>query len=264
MSTFPRVTDEADREQHNAAVDANRPQVKNSRRTVGILQPGYLPWLGFFEQLYRSDVFVIYDDVQYEKGGWRNRNRIKAPNGVLWLTVPVLLKGKGLSLIKDVTINSSENWQKKHIKTITQNYQKAKYFEAYANPLFDILNRSYTYLIDLDLALIDWLREQLGITTPMLLASEIGISGTSERRLIDIIKFLEGDHFYEGSAGRNYLDLQLFEDAGISVTFQDYQHPRYQQLHGDFVSHLSIIDLLFNCGSQSQSILAGAGEGERT
>ena len=263
MSTFSRVTIEADREQHDAAEDANRPQGKNACRTVGILQPGYLPWLGFFEQLYRCDVFVVYDDVQYEKGGWRNRNRIKAPHGVLWLTVPVLLKGKGLPLIKDVTINSSENWQKKHIKTITQNYQKAKYFDTYADGLFDILNRSYTYLIDLDLALIHWLREQLGITTPMLLASEIGVFGSSGRRLIDIIKFLEGDHFYEGSAGRNYLDLRLFEEAGIAVTFQDYQHPRYHQLHGDFVSHLSIIDLLFNCGSQSQSILAEAGEGEK-
>jgi hypothetical protein len=108
-------------------------------KIVGILQPGYLPWLGFFEQLHRCDIFVIYDDVQFEKGSWRNRNRIKTPNGPQWLTVPVLLKGQGFPSIKDVAINQSIGWQKKHIKTITQNYSKAPFFDLYANGLL-ILN----------------------------------------------------------------------------------------------------------------------------
>ena len=98
---------------------------------VGILQPGYLPWLGFFEQMYRSDVFVLYDDVQYDKHGWRNRNRIKSPNGVQWLTVPVLIKGQGKPEIRDVRINKAERWQKKHIRTIEQNYRKAPFYDEY-------------------------------------------------------------------------------------------------------------------------------------
>ena len=224
-------------------------------RTVGILQPGYLPWLGFFEQVHRCDVFVLYDDVQFEKGSWRNRNRIKTPNGPQWLTVPVLVKGQGFPLIKDVVINSSVPWQKKHIKAITQNYSKAPFFSDYAEGLFQILDRSWKSLIDLDLELIYWLVEQLGISTTMVLASGLGVPGSNVQRLINMIQSLGGNHFYEGSAGKNYIDVRLFEEAGISATFQEYDHPGYPQLHGDFISHLSVIDLLFNCGPESLDIL---------
>ena len=110
-------------------------------KTIGILQPGYLPWLGFFEQLYRCDVFVLYDDVQFEKGSWRNRNRIKTLNGPQWLTVPVVLKGEGFPLIKDVQINASVPWHKKHIKAIIQNYSKSPFLKLYADCLFEILSR---------------------------------------------------------------------------------------------------------------------------
>lgn len=226
-------------------------------RTVGILQPGYLPWLGFFEQLHRCDVFVLYDDVQFEKGGWRNRNRIKTPQGACWLTVPVLLKGRGLPAIREVAINTSEHWQDKHAKTIRQNYQKAPYFEHYADSLFEILRRPYTYLIDLDLALISWMQDQLGISTPVRLSSRLGVPGSHVQRLVDMILALGGTRFYEGSAGRDYIDVETFEKAGIAVTFQDYVHPRYPQLHGEFLSHLSAVDLLFNCGPRSLAVITG-------
>lgn len=226
-------------------------------KTVGILQPGYLPWLGFFEQLCRCHIFVLYDDVQFEKGSWRNRNRIKTPNGSQWLTVPVLSKGKNLPLIKDIIINSSVLWQKKHIKAITQNYTKAPFFKLYADVLFEILNRPWKYLIDLDLELIFWIVKELQISTPMVLSSELGVSGSNVNRLIGIIHALGGNHFYEGSAGRKYIDEGVFEAEGISVSFQDYHHPKYPQLNGSFISHLSIVDLLFNCGPQSLGILTG-------
>jgi hypothetical protein len=231
-------------------------------KTISILQPGFLPWLGFFEQIYRCHTFVLYDDVQFEKGSWRNRNRIKTPNGAQWLTVPVILKGQGFPAIREVVINTSVPWQKKLIKTITQNYSKAPFFNLYADGVFDILSRSWKYLIDLDLELIDWIVKQLRISTPLLLASHLGISGSHVQRLIDIIRSLQGNHLYEGSAGRNYIDEAVFEQAGISVTFQDYLHPEYPQLHGDFLSHLSIIDLLFNCGPESRGILIGANQEE--
>ncbi|NIM96501.1 MAG: hypothetical protein GTO24_00030 [candidate division Zixibacteria bacterium] len=226
-------------------------------RTVGILQPGYLPWLGFFEQLHRCDEFVLYDDVQFEKGSWRNRNRIKTPNGTQWLTVPVLLKGRDFPLIKDVVINPTMTWQKKHVKSIRQNYSNAPFFELYADGLFARLNQTWNYLIDLDLELIYWLAEQLNIFTPIRLASSLGIQGSGVQRLVDIIDAVNGSHFYEGSAGKNYIDVDVFEKNGISITFQDYNHPKYPQRYGDFISHLSIIDLLFNCGPESLNILTG-------
>lgn len=236
----------------------NKPRSVQNTRTVGILQPGYLPWLGFFEQVYRCDVFVLYDDVQFEKGGWRNRNRIKTSTGPQWLTVPVLLKGLDFPSIKDVIINSSVPWQKKHIKSIMQNYSKAPFFETYADGLFGILNRSWKYLVDLDIQLIHWVAKQLNIGTEIRLSSDLNITGSNVHRLIDIIHALNGNHFYEGSAGENYIDASIFERSGISVTFQDYKHPAYPQLHGNFLSHLSIIDLLFNCGSDSLKVLASS------
>jgi len=226
-------------------------------KTIGILQPGYLPWLGFFEQLHRSDVFVLYDDVQFEKGSWRNRNRIKGPKGPQWLTVPVLTKGLGLPVIKDVLINQSRHWQKKHTAAIRQSYSKAPYFKQYSEPIFHILNRPWKYLIDLDLELIGTLKERMGISTPVLLSSDLHIEGKGVERLIDIIRYLGGSRFYEGQAGKNYIEAELFEKEDIQVVFQDYQHPRYLQANGDFISHLSIIDLLFNCGPESLKILSG-------
>lgn len=226
-----------------------------SRKTVGILQPGYLPWLGFFEQVYRSDVFVLYDDVQFEKGSWRNRNRIKGAAGPIWLTVPVLLKGKTFPLIKDIKINSSVQWQKKHIRAITLNYAKSPFFGKYSESLFEIIDRPWKYLMDVDLALLYWLFEHLNLHKPIRLSSEIGIGGSRVQRLIDIILSLGGNCFYEGAAGKNYISVDTFEDAGIAVIFQQYEHPVYPQLYGTFVSHLSIIDLLFNCGPDSLGIL---------
>lgn len=224
------------------------PEINQKIKTIGILQPGYLPWLGFFEQLYRSDIFVVFDDVQFEKGSWRNRNRIKTPQGTIWLTVPVRSKGRGFPLIKDVEINNSVPWQKKHIKTIVQNYGKASFFQEYFAGLESILAQPYRYLIDLNMKLIFWMAEQLGISTTIKMASELGVPGKNVNRLIDMIQALGGNHFYEGAAGRNYIDAADFEEAGITLTFQDYQHPVYLQLYGEFISHLSAIDFLFNCG----------------
>lgn len=223
-------------------------------KTIGILQPGYLPWLGFFEQLWNCDVFVIYDDVQFEKGSWRNRNRIKTVDGIRWLTVPVCLGGQ-LPTIDQVRIGYGTFWQKKQVRTLTQNYKKATYFDLYADRLFLFINKRYTFLKDLLIEHISWINDCLNIRTPVYLSSDLQIPGKGTARLVEIVLALSGTHFYEGAAGRNYIEMSLFEKNGISVIFQEYTHPVYPQCFGSFEPYLSIIDLMFNCGPESLNIL---------
>lgn len=225
---------------------------------IGILQPGYLPWLGFFEQLYRSDVFVIYDDVQYDKGSWRNRNRIKTANGIQWLTVPVLLSHKDHPQICEVRIDNTAKWRKKHMEAIRQSYARAPYFARYFSIFQRTFEYSWEYLIDLDIHLISELVHALGLPErPIVRSSTLEIRGGRIDRLINICRHFDADTFYEGASGVNYIDPALFRENGIAVKFQDYRHPEYPQLYGDFVPYLSLIDLLFNCGDKSLDILIG-------
>lgn len=225
---------------------------------IGILQPGYLPWLGFFEQLFRSDIFIIYDDVQYDKNGWRNRNRIKTANGIQWLTVPVLLKYEDHPQICDVRIDNVVKWRKKHLETIRQSYARTPFFKDYFGIFEETFARDWEYLIDLDMYLIKTIAQALGIPDkPMIRSSSIGIHGGRIDRLISICKHFNADVFYEGASGINYIDPAVFLTEGISVQFQEYKHPTYPQLYGDFVSHLSLVDLLFNCGDKSLDVLIG-------
>ena len=224
-------------------------------QTIGILQPSYLPWLGFFEQIDQVDIFVLYDDVQFEKGSWRNRNRIKGHDEAIWLTVPVLTKGLGTQLIQDVRIQGNTAWQKKHIKTMTQYYSKAPFFTHYSVSLFDCIDREWSSLVELNVTLIKWLCEELGIQTELIVSSDLKISGKKSEKIIKTIKSLGGSVFYEGASGRNYIERSEFDRYGITIQYQDYIHPMYFQGKGEFVPYLSIIDLLFNCGSESLDIL---------
>jgi len=225
---------------------------------IGILQPGYLPWLGFFEQLYKSDVFVIYDDVQYDKHGWRNRNRIKSSNGIQWLSVPVQFKLSEASLITEIKIDNNVNWRKKHLTSIRQNYSKAKYFMDYIGLFEEAYAREWDYLIDLDLFFIEGLARFLGMGEKIInRSSAIAVQGDRIGRLINLSNHFGADTFYEGHSGKNYIDEEIFLAQGIKVEYQNYQHPVYRQLYGEFVPFLSIIDLLFNHGSDSLAILTG-------
>lgn len=225
---------------------------------IGILQPGYLPWLGFFEQMYKSDIFVIYDDVQYDKEGWRNRNRIKTANGVQWLTVPVLMKFEDRPFIKEVKIDNKFPWRKKHITSIRQNYSKAPFYNKYIEIFEEAYSREWEFLINLDIYFILQLTKCLGMENKKIItSSSLNVTGNKIERLINICKLFNADTFYEGAAGRNYIDETLFNKEGIRVEFQNYKHPIYSQLYGDFIPYLSVIDLLFNNGEKSLSILKG-------
>jgi len=228
---------------------------------VVILQPSYIPWLGYFDQMSRSDSFVLYDDVQFDKNGWRNRNRIKTPKGPQWLTVPVLTKGRSFPMNCEIGINWSVPWNSKHLKSVVQNYSKAPFFNDYIGDLEEIFSRRWQFLLDLNLAFIHMLRKHLGINTKLLLSSELKVPkiGKTER-LVEICQLLGGTEFLEGAAGENYVDRAAFEKAGIKLEFHQYQHPKYHQLYRDFVPYLSSIDLLLNHGSGSLEILKGETE----
>ena len=230
---------------------------------IGILQPGYLPWLGFFEQLYRSDVFVIYDDVQYDKHSWRNRNRVKTANGIQWLTVPVLLSFEEHPQVCEVRIDNSSKWRKKHLETIRQSYTRTPFFKEYIGIFEDTFAQNWEYLIDLDLHLIEKFSDALRIPgKPMIRSSSLGIQGGRIERLVKICQHFKADTFYEGASGINYIDPAEFSQHGVNVTFQDYTHPEYKQLYGEFVPYLSAVDLLFNCGEQSLEILLNQSQAE--
>ena len=226
-----------------------------SPKTLAVLQPGYLPWLGFFDQMRRSDVFVYYDDVQFDKHGWRNRNRVKAPNGAHWLTVPVRHHGK--PRIIDVDIDERAPWPRRHTGTIRQFYARAPFLDRYVSELEVLLVRPWTKLVDLDLAVAAKMAEWLGVRTQIERSSCLGIAGERSARLVRICQRFGATRYLSGNAALAYLDVGLFASSGIEVVWQDFRHPTYPQQHGDFVPYLSAMDLLLNCGERSAAILVG-------
>lgn len=225
--------------------------------TVAVLQPGYLPWLGFFDQMIRCDVFVYYDDVQFDKHGWRNRNRIKTPSGPQWLTVPVLHTGRHGQPINETRIDDRLPWARKHVGSIRQNYAKAPYLADYLPDLEALLFRPWIFLVDLDLAVVDLMCRWFKIERRVERASELGIEGEKSGRLLEICKRFSADRYLSGDAAQDYLDLELFARHSVAVDWQSYRHPVYPQLHGEFMPYLSALDLVLNAGAESEIILKG-------
>jgi hypothetical protein len=221
-------------------------------------QPNYLPYLGFFAKVAIADVFVIVDNVQFVKRGpfgFQHRARIRTPDGWRWLTVPVLTRHKFTQRIMDVQINNAEPWRRKHWRSIWYNYKDAPYFGAYADHLESIYSRQWDRLCDLNVALIRFLFDSLGIRKPVYIASEVGIGGKASELIIDICRKTGADTYLHGRHGRDYADLELIAKSGIRNIFQYYEHPAYRQQFDGFEPYMSVIDLLFNCGPDSLSIL---------
>jgi hypothetical protein len=225
--------------------------------TVVILQPGYLPWLGFFDQLHRADVFVYYDDVQYDKHGWRNRNRIKTQNGPQWLTVPVRHGDDGFPCIVDVEIDARTPWARKHVASIRQAYARAPFLNHYMPALEELLERKWDRLVDLDLACAALMARWLGLDTRVERSSALGIGGARTDRLVNICRRFDASRYLSGDSAQSYLDVAAFEAHGITVEWQHYAHPTYAQLHGPFVPYMSALDLVLNCGSDAPLIAFG-------
>lgn len=223
--------------------------------TLVALQPGYLPWLGFFDQVRRSDIFVFYDDVQFDKQGWRNRNRVKSPAGPHWLTVPVRREHSGQRIL-EVEIDNRTAWARKHLGTIRQFYAAAPYLDRYWSELSALLQSRWELIVDLDIAVAElmcgWLKLPVRRTHR---SSELNIEGERSERLLNLCLHFGASRYLSGDAAQNYLDVDLFARHGIEVEWQQYKHPVYTQQHGEFVPYLSALDLLLNCGDESAAIL---------
>jgi len=218
-------------------------------------QPVYLPWLGLFHKIALADMFMSFNQVQYQPKDWNNRNRIKTQQGPIWLSVPVLRKGYLDKTISDIEINNGEPWARKHWKSIELSYSKSPFFKQYADFFQQIYARKWERLVDLNEAMLVGFLEILGIDVPVRSAAEWKFEGEKSDLVLDMCRQVGASEYIFGAMGRDYADTGAFDTAGIKIHFQDYAHPVYPQLHGDFVSHLSVVDLLFNCGNESRDIL---------
>ena len=224
---------------------------------VGIHQLHYLPWLRYFDKIARCDVFVVLDNIQYNKNGWQNRNKIKSPAGPLLLTVPVIERfGQNLN---EVRVNNTAPWRRKHWRSISQCYAKAPFFRDYAGFLEVAYAREWEFLNDINRHMLTYFVDKLGIETRIVYASEINAPGVATERLVNLITAVGGDRYYSGAyALEAYLDIEALTRAGIRLELQEWRALVYPQLDGDFVPDLSILDLLFNCGPESLRILTDA------
>ncbi len=236
-----------------------------TRKSAGICQPHYLPWIGYFEMIDRVDVFVFHDDVQYIKQEWKNRNRIRKTRygrETKWLTVPVISQGTSSSEIENIQCLDKKNWLLKHLNALKDVYGKAPYFAEVNALLEEALKNAASDLAGLNSLLVESICEYLGIKTRIVRASSLNVQGQKTEKLVQICRALGADWYVANNASSAYLDADLFRDNRVGFEYQDYKHPEYEQRSGikilEFVSHLSIVDLLYNQGSESlETIRAG-------
>jgi len=229
----------------------NNPQ---NKKIVAIHQPNYMPWIGYFDKIAKSDVFVIIDHVQFVKGHIINRNKIKNDKGeAVWLTTPVKLSKGSFQKINEIEIDYSQNWQLKQVNLIKAFYIKAKYFDSYIDEVIDLLKTKYENIAKLNIKIIKYFCEQLGIKTPIYIASELEQDFGEKNWLnINICKYFQADLYLSGEGARKYNDKKLFQENGIELIYQTFVHPEYPQCSGGFLPNLSSFDLLLNYGPESK------------
>ncbi len=225
---------------------------------VTILQPSYIPWRGYFHQILKSDLFIFYDDVQYDKRGWRNRNQIKTPHGKKWLTVPVKAHG---AQTEDIPINEikiawDEPWNEIHHKTLQFAYNQAPCFADYQSLIAPILERHDEFLVDLTIDLTVEISDSLGNNrTKFLRSSSLPSHGVKTDRLLSLLSQVGATNYISGPSAKDYIEIEKFNDAGITVEFMAYDYPEYPQLYPPFESNVSILDLLFMVGSKAKEYI---------
>ena len=223
---------------------------------VSILQPSFLPWLGYFRIIQKSDIVVFLDDVQFDKRSWQQKNMIKTANGPLSLTIPVLSKNKFDQKINQVLIDYKSNFIKKHLTTIEQNYKKTQYFNLYFNLIEKIYNQKPKHLLDLNVKFILFFIETIfKVKKKYYFSSDLNLKTKKSQLILDICIKLNSDHYICANGSKNYLDEDSFKNEKIKIEYNDYNHPQYKQLHGDFIYNLSTSDLAMNEVPNSWSII---------
>jgi WbqC-like protein family len=221
-------------------------------KKIIITQSNYIPWKGYFDMIRLADEFLVYDDMQYTRRDWRNRNLIKTSNGLLWLTIPVEVSGKFHQQINETKV-SEARWADKHWKTIEQNYSKAPSFREVKDFLGDLYSKATSaWLTEINLHFLTGICQYLGIKFNYRLSSEFPLLEDRNERLVALCQALGATDYYSGQAAKNYMNDNLFAQAGIKVNYLDYTgYPTYHQLHPPFIHQVSMVDLLLNEGSQS-------------
>ena len=218
---------------------------------VAIHQPEHLPWLGFFHKMILADKYIVLDNVQYKKNYFENRNRINLSNATQWITVDVLTKGYSFQKISKVIINQKSNWTRKYMARIENAYKKTKYFDDLYPSIATIIKKNHLKLIDLNIELLDFVRNYFGLQNELLFSSSIlsnkDVKGSE--LVLQLCRDVNADTYISGVSGVDYLNINSFEKFGINIVFQEFIHPTYNQLNTSaFLPFLSIIDLMFNYG----------------
>ncbi len=228
---------------------------------VAAHQPSFLPWLGYLDKMAKADVFVVMDDLQYEAQNFQNRNRLKLNCGTAWLTVPLMAGAQTESIIDKRIQNQAsakEHWQRRGWITIETHYRRAPYFARYADELREVFSRRWDRLVDLDLHVLELARRWLGITTPVVRSSTLGLTGYKTGRILDMCQKMGATSYLTGRGGsHSYLDTERLGRAGVGVVWQSFEHPVYAQRYAElgFIPNLAFIDLVLNCGDKARDIL---------
>lgn len=228
----------------------------DKEKSILITQSNYIPWKGYFDNINAVDEFVVYDDMQYTKRDWRNRNQIKTPQGLLWLTVPVEVKGKFFQKINETNV-SEKNWGEKHWKTIAANYSKTHYFKQYKD-VFESIYKDETLntITSINISFIKAINSILDINTKIIDSREFDLVEGKTERLVDICKKCHATSYYTGPAAKDYMDEQLFLNENIEINYFDYSnYPEYPQLFGEFSHYVSVLDLIFNVGDNAKNYM---------
>jgi hypothetical protein len=225
---------------------------------LSVQQPQYISWLGFFNKIDRSDLFVSFDSVQFVTHGFIYRNKIKTPQGWTWLTIPV--KHKHGCRINEVRINNGIDWVERHLRSLKHSYSKAPFFNEYFGEIEEIYRGGWDMLSDFNDTLLKWLLEKLGIGVKFFNLSDLGVEGMSTLRIVNLCKKLGADTYLSGPGGKDYVIDEMFKKDRIRLIYQDFKHPVYTQRFGEFMPGLSVVDLLFNHGDKSLGIIRSGGK----
>jgi hypothetical protein len=222
---------------------------------VGIIQSNFLPWRGYFDFIDQVDLFIIHDDLQYTKGDWRNRNKIKTPQGLNWITVPVRYKHTS-QLIDETPIDYSAPWEQRILNRIQASYAKAPYFDRYFPEVSALLKEPAQTISELNVRLIRWVCSHLDIRTPIVFSREYKPAGTKTDRLIGILKKVRATTYLSGPAARAYLIPEMFEAEGIKLEYKTYDYTEYPQLYPPYDPYVTILDFMFMTGEKAVSFMA--------